>query len=295
MKAEVADGAEKNGSHKGRGERVAWVSFEGAAAYRVLEQLQTEIKRVGAKQSVKRVHNARVALRRWFAIWQVMRTDGWESKKFRNNAIVPMEHLLAQLGEVRDMDVLSELADDLNCKDSFLEKLAGYREEAKKDLLKTLKIIDVTELVKYVSRYLQKRRYKMELGVRQSSLSEESASEHMHFILTEHEQHVRKLEESSSDPKGMHHLRLAIKGWRYLLSEFFLVKNEELELAQGLLGDIHDLDKLSEWLLNDGSNIIAISNLRQRRTALLEEVPDALQQLPYELRPLAEQTSVLRR
>jgi hypothetical protein len=88
---------------------------------------------------------------------------------------------------------------------------------------------------------------------------------------------------------------LGIKGWRYLLSEFFLVKNEELEIAQGLLGDIHDLDKLSEWLLNDGSNIIAISNLKQRRTALLEEVPEALQQLPYELRPLAEQTSILKR
>ena len=295
MKTEAHAGAEKNGEQNGRAERVAWVSFEAAAAYRLLEQLLTEIKRISAKQSVTRVHDSRVALRRWFAIWHVMRTDGWESKKFRNNAIVPMEHLLAQLGEVRDMDVLSELAKDLNCKESFLEKLKLYRDEARKDLVKSLRIIDVTELVKYVSRYLQKRRSKMELAVRQSNLAEESASEHMHAILAEHEQHVRKLEENSSDPKGMHHLRLAIKGWRYLLSEFFLLKNEELEYAQGLLGDIHDLDKLSEWLLNDGSNIIAVSNLKQRRAALLEEVPEALSKLPFELRPIAEQTSILRR
>jgi CHAD domain-containing protein len=93
----------------------------------------------------------------------------------------------------------------------------------------------------------------------------------------------------------MHHLRLAIKGWRYLFSEFFNLKNAELEKVQGLLGDIHDLDKLSEWLLNDGGNIIAISNLKQRRAALLEEVPGALLELPYGLRPNAEQNSVIRR
>ncbi|HEY9760179.1 MAG TPA: CHAD domain-containing protein [Oculatellaceae cyanobacterium] len=276
-------------------ERVAWVSFEGAAAYRLLEQMLTEIKRVTDKQSIGRIHDARVTLRRWFAIWHTMRQDGWESKKFRNNAIVPLEHLLAQLGEVRDMDVLSELAADLNCKDSFLEKMKVYREEARKDLVKSLRIIDVNELIKYIGRYLRKRRNKMELGVRQSNLAQESVSEHMHAILAEHEAHVRKLEENSADPKTMHHLRLGIKGWRYLLSEFFLVKDAQLEFAQGLLGDIHDLDELSEWLLTDGSNIVAISNLKQRRAALLEDVPAALGNLPYGLRPSVEQTSIVRR
>jgi CHAD domain-containing protein len=143
--------------------------------------------------------------------------------------------------------------------------MQGYRQEAQRELVKSLKIINVAELIKYISRYLRKRRYKMELAVRQSSLAAETSSEHMHAILAEHEQHVRKLEENSSDAKGMHHLRLSIKTWRYLFSEFFNLKNDELEYAQGLLGDIHDLDKLSEWLLNDGSNIIAISNLKQRR------------------------------
>ncbi len=295
MEIELAEEPASSSKDDVQVERVAWVAFEAAAAYRLLEQMQTEIKRVRSKQSVTRVHDARVALRRWFAIWHVMRADGWESKKFRNNAIVPMEHLLEQLGEVRDMDVLSALAEDLNCKETFLDKLKGYREEARKELVKSLKIIDVNELIKYISRYLQKRRTKMEAAVRQSSLAAESASEHMHTILVEHEQHVRKLEEAATDAKGMHHLRLGIKGWRYLFSEFFNLKSPELEKVQGLLGDIHDLDELSEWLLNDGGNIIAVSNLKQRRAALLEDVPGAMLELPYGLRPAADQSSVVRR
>jgi CHAD domain-containing protein len=295
VRTEVANESAEQLKNHNHVERVAWVAFQAAAAYKLLEQMQTEIKRVRSKQSVPRVHDSRVALRRWFAIWHVMRADGWESKKFRNNAIVPMEHLLEQLGEVRDMDVLLELARDLNCKDAFLDKLKGYRNEARKELVKSLKIVDISELIKYISRYLQKRRHKMEAAVRQSTLAAESASDHMHAILVEHEHVVRKLEEAATDPKGMHHLRLAIKGWRYLFSEFFNLKNAELEKVQGLLGDIHDLDKLSEWLLNDGGNIIAISNLKQRRSALLEEVPGALLELPYGLRPIAEQSSVIRR
>lgn len=295
MRTEVVDQSANQSKDNNHVERVAWVAFQAAAAYKLLEQMQTEFKRVRSKQSVTRVHDSRVALRRWFAIWHVMRADGWESKKFRNNAIVPMEHLLEQLGEVRDMDVLSELAADLNCKDSFLQKLKGYRDEARKELVKSLKIIDINELIKYISRYLQKRRHKMEAAVRQSSLAAESASVHMHAILAEQEHQVRKLEEAATDPKGMHHLRLAIKGWRYLFSEFFNLKDAELERVQGLLGDIHDLDKLSEWLLNDGGNIVAVSNLKQRRAALLEEVPGALLELPYGLRPAAEQSSIVRR
>ena len=295
MRTEVVDQSANQLKDNNHVERVAWVAFQAAAAYRLLEQMQTEFKRVRSKQSVTRVHDSRVALRRWFAIWHVMRADGWESKKFRNNAIVPMEHLLEQLGEVRDMDVLSELAADLNCKASFLQKLQGYRDEARKELVKSLKIIDINELIKYISRYLQKRRHKMEEAVRQSSLAAESASVHMHAILVEQEQQVRKLEETATDPKGMHHLRLAIKGWRYLFSEFFNLKDAELERVQGLLGDIHDLDKLSEWLLNDGGNIVAVSNLKQRRAALLEEVPSALLELPYGLRPATEQSSIVRR
>ncbi len=284
-----------NGAKNPFTDRVPWVSFQAAAAHRLLEQIQTELKRVKSKRSKKRIHDARVALRRWFAIWHVMRDDGWESKKFRAKAIVPMEDLLAQLGEVRDMDVLLGLAKDLGCKDSFLEKIENYRTEAEHELTTKLKKVDAEVLVVYIAKYLQKRRRKMEAGVRQSTLGKETASQHMHVILAHHEQQVQKLQEDISDSKGMHHLRLGIKAWRYLLTEFFGLKSQELEDAQGLLGDIHDLDKLSEWLLNEGSNIVAISNLKQRRTAFLEDVPDALRRLPFGLRPSAEQSPTLRR
>src|ERR1700733_2640555 len=283
MPAHVIYAADKNGSQSDSHGKIAWISFEALAAYRLLENLQTQLRRLNKKHSKKRVHDARVALRRWYAVWNQLRQNGWESPKFQRKAIKPLSELLQDLGNTRDMDVLHELGLELGCKRRFLRKLDQKRDQAEQALQKELKKLEVKELVHYMRLYLQERKGKLEKALGDSASAAESVADHINSALARQEQLVKSLDHEFEDPKGMHRFRLACKGWRYLLSELCGIKNEELEQAQTVLGEIHDLDTLNELLLADGNNILALTNLKQRRAKLLEQAREVKRKLPFGL------------
>jgi CHAD domain-containing protein len=264
--------------------KIAWISFEALAAYRLLENLQLQLYRLDKKLSVKRIHDARVAIRRWSAIWNVLRENGWESPKFRKKASEPLAHLLTHLGKTRDLDVMLELGDQLGCKPRFIKRLEKNRRLAARSLKKELDKTQASFLIQYIASYLQQRETKLEKALGDSSSAAESVEQHVNFALEHQEEHVESLQSELDSPKGMHQLRLSLKAWRYLVTEFCGIRNSELELAQTVLGEIHDLDTLNELLLEDGANILALANLKQRRTKLIEQAKSVVNRLPYGLR-----------
>ncbi len=288
MPAHVLYSADKNGSHTDSHGKIAWISFEALVAYRLLENLQTQLRRLSKKHSKKRVHDARVALRRWNAVWSQLRQNGWESKKFHQAAIKPLSSLLQDLGNTRDMDVMHDLGVELGCKRRFLRDLDQRRDDAEAALQKQLKKMAIKPLGHYMRVYLQERKYKLEKALGDTASAADSVADHINTALEQQEQLVKSLEREFDDPKGMHRFRIAVKGWRYLLSELCGIKNAELEQAQTILGDIHDLDTLNQLLLEDGNEILALTNLKQRRTKLLDQAHLIKKKLPFGLRAVQQ-------
>ncbi len=275
---------EKNGSNNHAHGEIGWISFEAAAALRLLDNLQIQLGRLDKKLSKTRVHDSRVAIRRWFAIWNILREDGWEGSKFRKQASEPLATLLTHLGKTRDMDVMLELGSQLGCKRKFLRDLDRHRAKAARELEQHLRKLSINSLIRYMHSSLQRRKLKLEKALFDTLSARESIADHINFALEHQEQLVKSLESMLDTPKGMHEFRLGVKGWRYLLSELCGIKNEELGEAQTLLGEIHDLDTMHELLLEDGNNILALENLRHKRNELLSQAQLITRQLPYGLR-----------
>ena len=284
MPAHALYTTDKNGAQSDSHGKIAWISFEALAAERLLQNLKTQLCRLDKKHSEKRVHDTRVALRRWFAVWSQLRQNGWDSTKFHGKAIEPLSDLLQELGTTRDLDVLHDLGRQVGCRQSFLRKLDKQRDKADQSLKKELARLEIKPLLQYMRAYLRARQQKLEKALGDSASAAESVADHVNAALAQQEQLVKRLERDFDDPKGMHRFRLAVKGWRYLLSELCGIKNEELEEAQTLLGEIHDLDTLNQLLIEDGNNILALTNLKQRRTKLLEQAKQVKRALPFGLR-----------
>lgn len=284
MPAQALFAVDNNGSRNSSHGKIAWISFEALAAYRLLENLQTQFRRLNKKHSKKRVHDTRVALRRWCAVWNQLRQNGWESPQFNRKAIKPLQRLLDELGKTRDLDVLHDLGKELGCSKKFLRELINQRNHAEEKMRSELKKIKFDEIVDYMRIYVHERKLKLEQALGDSASAAESVADHINAALAQQEHLVKSLERDFDDPKGMHRFRLAIKGWRYLLTEMCSTKSDELEKAQTLLGEIHDLDTLKGLLMADGKNILALANLKKRRAKLLEQAYVVKRTLPYGLR-----------
>lgn len=279
---------EKNGADGYYGaEPVPWVVFEFTCAQRTLANLEVQFKSIKKKMTKKRVHNTRVGLRRWFAVWNTMREDGWENKKFQPRIGDPLNNLLNSLGAVRDIDVLIELSKSLSCRNPFIKALKRKRRNLARELQIETAGSDLTKLLDRLHIFLQRRRRKMEAEARGSKLANELGTDHIQRYLVAQEQEVKLLEKQVADAESMHRLRLSIKRWRYLLSEFYGIKNADLEHAQDLLGKIRDLDRIKELLIDDGRNASALANAGFERTRLMEEFSGLKHRLPYGLTPTA--------
>ena len=49
-----------------------WFELEETRALSILENLKVELKELKGKLSVKRVHQCRVVIRRWYSIWEIL-------------------------------------------------------------------------------------------------------------------------------------------------------------------------------------------------------------------------------
>ena len=97
-----------------------WLEYEYDTAMGVVDSIQACIKPFRRKTGNKSIHNLRVALRRWFSIWEVLVEDGWQSGSYQDKLGRRLKRFYKLLGRIRDQDV--------NCKLAEKEKLEILRQ-----------------------------------------------------------------------------------------------------------------------------------------------------------------------
>ena len=263
----------------------SWVDFELRAALNLLRAMEDELKKLKLRITIERVHKSRVSLRRWFSIWSFLTDDGWEEKRFRKKVIKPLRSFLKELGDLRDCDVNIETAGKLHCVDHTLDDLKDIRKKLRRRIQKSLHELNPERLSENIEKYLQAKAGRL-ISDFQFDVQDHSAFAHFDRYLTTHEEQVKKLSLKEATPELLHKLRLAIKKWRYLLTECMGVTNAELVNAQTLLGEIHDFDRLEPLLIEEeGTESPAIQLLRKERKLLVQKFEELKDDLPYGLRP----------
>jgi len=266
---------------------VAWIENESAASKRVFERLKLELPRLQEKLSHKRVHDSRVALRHFFALWPVLCDDGWDQNDFESTVVKPLERLLKKLGKVRDTDVNIEIAkNELACPNSRIRKWKETRRQYKRKLKKELKSVNVNKLLLRMERFFAEQTTTVSERVADSALGKEETETHVLAALQRQEHVVRALAQQPSTPCEFHKLRLAIKQWRYLLDDLCNSNNMQLEEIQESLGKLHDLDRIKPLLQGDERLITSLANLNSIHQKLLFELFDVEKKLPFGFNPL---------
>lgn len=296
-----------------------WFELEEARALSIFEELKVELKSLKKKLNNKRVHQARVVIRRWYSIWEILEADNWQDKRYVKKIGTPLSLINKELGRVRDLDVNIDLAEDFQAP---LELLAAWRKKRNKRALaaeKRIKKLSAGKIAKDLAEHLSRRAYELErllvpLPEDQESEGpsvsrpfqsplEEASYHHIDRFLNDCEDEARELASRKLDAEELHELRLIIKRWRYLLTEFFSVTNLELVRAQQLLGRHHDLirlrqaiEKYSQKTEGQGGNTKNSQDCQNRITLELARLEDEItrvkQELPYGLRPYMVSTLI---
>jgi CHAD domain-containing protein len=262
----------------------SWINYEALAALSVLSNLKTELKALKENPDARRVHKARVSLRRWFSIWAVLREDGWETKSFKKEVSKPLRRLLRMLGGLRDSDVNLELVESLQASERFAKLCRAHSRQLRKELRAYLPELKLAKILKLAKDHLHSQAEKVEKRSKRRT-AKRTAFDHLDEHVCLQEEAVKRLALTAESPEELHQLRLAVKRWRYLLTEFFGLTNLELVTAQTLLGHLHDLDRLSPILRQSEEDAHALSSLKQRRRELLRQFQPMRSRLPYGLRP----------
>ena len=269
----------------------SWLEYQEVTANELCSNLSLELKRIAKKASAKHVHDTRVALRRWDSVWNVLERDGWHTDAFAKKIGRHLKKLRKLLGQLRDWDVNIEVGTTLGVPDELLNKWSQERDKAEKHIRSGLKKMKVGKLPKRMRKFIKVRPYELRREIAQVKLRmlAESAYAHLEPYLKEQEELTRQAEKAAHDWQTMHRLRLCIKGWRYLLTEFFGLTNLELVKAQQLLGKYNDISRISRLLSEDeATKVLAKDVLRKiesQSDLLMKEFTELRKTLPYGLRP----------
>lgn len=261
------------------------MDFELKAALNLLRGVEAELKKLKLRVIKERVHKSRVSLRRWVSVWSFLAEDGWEDKKFKKKVLTPLKSFLKELGDLRDCDVNIETGEKLFCDESTLDEFKKTRKKLKRKIEKSLADMNPPKLVEQIEGYLLDKADQLREEMKISPHGDQSAFAHFDRYLAAHEEQVKKLSARASTAESLHKLRLAIKKWRYLLTECMGLTNLELVRAQTLLGEIHDYDRLEPALEMHGESTGALIRLRLERAALIREFEELKVLLPIGLRP----------
>jgi CHAD domain-containing protein len=261
-----------------------WVDFELARGRDLSLNLSKQLKRLRQKSGVEQVHDARVALRRWLCVWDILKTDGWQSGKFKRRYTVKLSSLRKDLGKVRDWDVCLDFGRQYNLSTGILRSWKRKRRQALAKVYKHLRRLPLKELAHKLDKYLVRRSHRIKRKIDQTSWIYPSAYDHLVIYLRQREESTRQLEAVAQTVEELHRLRLAIKDWRYFLTELFGLTNLELVKAQQYLGQIHDLERLDK-LLSGQTEFYALTKIRAEKNRLLQEFNQLRQNLPYGLKP----------
>ncbi len=262
-----------------------WIDFEFEAALKLSRNLSVELNKLNQKVSERRVHKARVALRRWFTIWKVLKEDGWQTKSLRAKIVRPLKDLLSLLGKLRDFDVSISICQELEAPKKLLDDLQKSRNKLRVLISDYIHSSDIDKLSKRLEKQLKKRAKKYTKSSFATKKAKLSAFKHIDKYVVQQEKTVRKLAKKAMTPKQLHQLRLGIKGWRYLLAEFFGLTTLELVTTQQLLGQIHDLDRVAILLSKSKNSENSLRLLAVKRSDLLKDFEQVRENMPYGLRP----------
>jgi CHAD domain-containing protein len=230
-----------------RPDRSADLSFATRALVRSLRRVRTEQALAVDGLDVAPVHDLRVALRRCRSLAEGF-SDLNPHPKWRHLRKA-CKGLLQGLADLRDTQVTEEWVRRLGLDKgpagaALMDSLDAERRHARRSARRTLKYFSAKRWKRW-SRSLPERAERI------------SASE-AHFSrlalrrlsqARERERHWRQ----SRSRQAAHHLRVALKRFRYLVESFLpdqkTAWSVDLRRLQGFLGDIHDLDVLRQRVL----------------------------------------------
>jgi CHAD domain-containing protein len=265
-----------------------WPTYQIDVLAKLFPELRKALNKLRRKITSKRVHAARVVLRRWQAVTKVVTSEvspirNYKGLKVRLNTVRKI------LGNLRDWEILLELGETLDIPESLQCK---WRQKRVRLLAKVEKCVSGKSLSKRLRQFnksLKQQQQNLARFKDVSHLGAISAYNHLEPLLDKLEDQARQAESTAFSPEQLHELRLKIKYWRYFLTEFYGLTNLELVKAQQLLGKIHDLDFLVEVIsqskkpsILDNRKLARIMDLRQ---SLLQEFAQLRRHLPYGLRP----------
>lgn len=263
---------------------IPWLDYEKDCALALCDSLLAELARLSKRLTAGRVHDTRVALRRWFSLWWVLDKDRWQTKGIKRKVLRKLRQLLSELGRLRDWDVNIELAGELGCPATLTGSWERQRTKLRGKVRKQMKRLDADKLISRLRRYIERRPEKLKSKLHDPSAFSVSAYEHLERYVAEQEDTVRSLEAGAQSEEELHQLRLAVKRWRYLLTEFFGVTNLKLVRTQQTLGRLNDLSRL-QALVAGKADLKFASQLDYQRKKLLAELEQIRKELPYGLRP----------
>ncbi|MBX9669847.1 MAG: CHAD domain-containing protein [Candidatus Obscuribacterales bacterium] len=266
-----------------------FIDYQYEVAQEALTRLwQSAVKLEKRKgKSEKRVHNMRVAFRRWYSIWGVLSVEGFESKSFKRKLGKSLKKAYKLLGAVRDWDVDLETAREFGVSRPTIAKWELTRDRVEKEANAGLERLELVELVKKLSKFIKKRAQKLRKEQKDGNRAPAQISDIIEAHLKEAEAQTSSLSEHAATLEELHVLRLSIKAWRYILVEFYGCNCEPLVEAQQLLGQINDLERVRVLLQNeDGALVLpSIERIVKKQQDLLDSLDDVKSALPYGLRP----------
>jgi CHAD domain-containing protein len=217
-----------------------------------MERTNKELEKVRVSPDPNAVHDLRVAIRRCRSVAAVMEqvdpNPAWpEMRKLGRK-------LFRKLGELRDLQVLEE----------WIEKLGDPEDPVRVALLTSWKAKE-TELreaaVAVAAKFNQKSWRKLERGLERRARMvppDRMAAECLALERLEaaKELHARAIR--AEKPRSWHELRIGVKRFRYtvesLLPARYELWGDDLKQVQDLLGDLHDLDVLSDAVSEAAAN-----------------------------------------
>jgi CHAD domain-containing protein len=214
-----------------------------------------ELANLRSELTTHTVHDLRVALRRCRSVASVMKEidphPDWE--EMRGCA----RKLFRALGDLRDAHIMAE----------WLQKLHPEEDSLKRQLLDSLEADEKTareRALRRASRFDEKRWTKLSqsLRVRIRKVPPDSAAAHcLAFERLEEAKELHRRAMRTETAKPWHALRIGIKHFRYTVESLLPAAHAEwcdsLKRVQDVLGNIHDLDVLSETVAKAAANQLA--------------------------------------
>jgi CHAD domain-containing protein len=266
----------------------SWPAYEAQVLAGLLPDLKSAVSKLTKKLSTKRVHSTRVNLRRWQAVGQIVANNDWKAIEYQR-LDKSLNKLRKSLGQLRDSEILLELASDLKLPKRLRRRFKAERKELLKEVDKYLAKAEPMPHLKSFARLIRKRKKQLAIQEDLSQFGYVSAFHHLEPLLERMEEQTRDLEPNAIAPEQLHQLRIMIKNWRYFLTEFYGLTNLQLVKAQQVLGKLHDLDRLLEVLKESGRLSMLdnqkLEQIKTRRKELLDEFDSFRESLPYGLRP----------